>query len=56
MTEIEDLSAEHYRDKQDHLETIRTLKSSLMMYKSIARAMMTKESVETVKDKLYWVD
>ena len=29
MTEIEDLSYEHYKDKQDHLDTIRELEKQL---------------------------
>jgi hypothetical protein len=56
MTEIEDLSVEHYRDKKYNQDTINELHLELKLYKSIALTMLTQKSISKIQNNIKFHD
>lgn len=56
LAEIQDLEGEHYNEKADLLETIRTMEVDLGFYKSIVDMMMNENNLYKIKSKSSYND
>ena len=56
LTEIQDLEGEHYNDKADLLDTIRTMEVDLGFYKAIVDMLMNEHNLYKIKSKSSYND